>query len=101
MKILKLINKRLCPKLVKIFNEASLKRARERKNKLLFGRGAAALTFSFSGWVGCEWKKRGGCAMLLRISRRSDLAVVSPKKSQDGAQGKEKTNFFSDAAQPL
>lgn len=39
--------------------------------------------------------------MLLCFSRRSDLMVVSPKKNQHGGQGKEKTNSFSVAAQPL
>lgn len=31
--------------------------------------------------------------MLLRISRRSGLASVSPKKSQDGAKGRQKNPF--------
>ena len=35
--------------------------------------------------------------MLLRISRRSDLAVVSPKKSQDGAKGRQKILYGSEA----
>ncbi|MBO7521818.1 MAG: hypothetical protein J6T16_06230, partial [Opitutales bacterium] len=39
-------------------------------------------------------KKRSKRPMLLWISRRSDLVVVSPKKSQDGGRGKEKANFY-------
>ncbi|MBO7520942.1 MAG: hypothetical protein J6T16_01720, partial [Opitutales bacterium] len=45
-------------------------------------------------------KKRSKRPMLLCFSRRSDLAVVSPKKNQHGGRGIKKQTPITEAAKP-